>query len=484
MDLGLRVGLARCAGIERLMAAVAVVGAGAAGLTAAVALRRRGHIVTLFESDDRTGGVIQSVRQGGFLADLGPNSMLAPPPLVSSLLREYELQRERVDAARLARKRYVVRGGVPRPIPASPLSFLSSSLFSPSAKLRILSEPFRSNKRKKGEESLADLVRRRLGQEIVDYALNPMVGGIYAGDPEQLSAAHAMPSLGALETRYGSLVGGAIRMMKARRSEPGEPEGRLFSFRDGMAAIPDALAASLQSALHLGTRVVRLASLDRSWLVCTEGPRGPRRHLFDAVIWTAPSHMAESIGFDANERAQWRSLGQLNYSPVAVTVSGYIRSAVQHPLDGFGVLIPAIERRQTLGTLFSSTLFPERAPDGYVTLTTFTGGARQPEIPLAGESAVHQAVDADLRDLLGVQQAPVFRETRIYTKAIPQYNVGHGRYLERLDQLERANPGLYFAGSYRSGVAVAEVMTSGVLAAEAACAALGPAGVAFAGSTA
>ena len=148
---------------------------------------------------------------------------------------------------------------------------------------------------------------------------------------------------------------------------------------------------------------------------------------------------------------------------------------MEHPLDGFGVLVPAVEHGRTLGTLFSSTLFPGRAPDGFVTLTTFLGGERQPEIALGDEASLAAAADADLRDLLGARGTPVFRRVQKYARAIPQYRVGYGRLKAAGDALERANPGFVLAGSHRNGVALSDVMMSGLLAAQETCANLGPA---------
>ncbi len=454
------------------MATVAVIGGGVAGLTAAVLLHREGHAVTVFEAGDRVGGVLLSVRQGGFLADFGANSMLAPPPLVRALVSALDLGRERVDASRSARRRYVVRDGRPHPVPTSPGALLLTPLFSMGAKFRMLTEVLNRSRPTDAEESVAGLVRRRLGAEIVDYGLDPIVAGVYAGNPERLSAAHAMPLLGGLEARYGSFVRGAIGLIRERRRDqargiaPAEPEGRMFTYRDGMATLPRALAGVLRGRVRLGTRVTRLSPIGGSWKLDTEGPEGPAQLLADAVICAVPAHALSRIAFEGQEPEAWEALTRIEYSPVAVVVSGYRRADVVHPLDGFGVLVPARERRQTLGTLFSSTLFPERAPEGYVTLTSFVGGARQPELALHQDPTIEAAVDTDLRDLLGIRSAPVFRLTQRWTRAIPQYNVGYGEVKGRMDRLEQANPGLLLTGSYRNGVSVGDVMTSGLLAAQ------------------
>lgn len=458
------------------MATIAVVGGGAAGLTAALALRQKDHVVTLFEASDRVGGVMRSERSEGFLADLGPNSMLAPPPMVQALLRDLDLTRERVDSPPAARRRYVVRDGRPLPMPASGTAFLTTPLLPLRAKLRLLAEPFNRSRPPGTEESVAQLVRRRLGQDWVDYALNPLVAGIYAGDPEQLSSIHSMPVLGSLEARYGSLLGGAIRMMRERKSDRAEPEGRLFSFREGMETVPRTIAARLGSDVRLRTRVTGITPIEGSWLLTLEGPDGTVRQLFDAVICAAPSYALAEGTFEGRERDAWRGLGGIRYTPVAVVVSGFRREDVGHPLDGFGALVPEVEHRQTLGTLFSSTLFPDRAPAGHVTLTTFVGGARQPELALGGEGVIAAAVDRDLRELLGVTAAPVFRRIQVWARAIPQYNLGYESTRQAMDRIEEANPGLYLAGSFRNGVSVGDVMTSGALAAQAAHVMLGPAG--------
>jgi len=457
------------------MATVAVIGGGLAGLTAAHAVRAEGHEVQVLESGSEAGGVIRSVREGGFLADLGPNSMMVPPPLVMSLFADLNLMAERVDANPLARRRYVVRNGRPCAVPGSPLSLLTTPLLSFGAKLRLVTEPFRRVPPPATEESLSELVRRRLGQEVVDYLLNPVAAGVYAGDPDHLSAAHAMPSIGALEARYGSLVGGGIKMMKGRNHSSGEPEGRLFSFRDGMAAIPRALARRLGPALRLNARVTRIAAAGTGWSVTSTGSSGNVTRHVDAVICAAPTHVFPQVEFVGEAEAQWEALAGVRYAPVAVVVSGFARGDVEHPLDGFGVLVPEVERGQTLGTLFSSTLFPGRAPDGFVTLTTFLGGERQPDIARSSEATIAAEADADLQRLLGARGTPAFRRVEKYARAIPQYEVGYGRIREAGDMLERANPGFVLAGSHRNGVAISDVMMSGLLAAQETCATLGPA---------
>ncbi len=457
------------------MATVAVIGGGLAGLTAAHAVRAEGHEVQLLEASGEPGGVIRSVREGGFLADLGPNSMMVPPPLVMGLFADLNLMAERVDANPVARKRYVVRNGRPCAVPSSPMSLLTTPLLSLGAKLRLLTEPFRRVPPPPSEESLSELVRRRLGQEVVDYLLNPVAAGVYAGDPDHLSAAHAMPSIGALEARYGSLVGGGLQMMKGRNRSSGEPEGRLFSFREGMAAIPRALSRKLGSTIRLRTRVTRIAASGSGWSVSSEAPSGAATQYFDAVICAAPAHAFSTVGFMGEAAEHWETLADVHYASVAVVVSGFARQEVSHPLDGFGVLVPAVERGRTLGTLFSSTLFPGRAPEGFVTLTTFLGGERQPEAALGSEASLVDATDADLRDLVGVRGKAVFRRVQRYARAIPQYRVGYGRLKEAGAALERANPGFVLAGSHRNGVAISDVMMSGLLAAQETCATLGPA---------
>jgi oxygen-dependent protoporphyrinogen oxidase len=390
------------------------------------------------------------------------------------LFQDLNLTPERVDANPLARKRYVLRNGQPCAVPSSPMSLLSTPLLSFGAKLRLLTEPFRNAPPPASEESLSELVRRRLGQEVVDYLLNPVAAGVYAGDPDRLSAAHAMPSIGALEARYGSLVGGGIQMMRGRRREKGEPEGKLFSFREGMATIPRALARRLGSVIRLNTRVSRIAAESHGWSVSSDGPMGRTTQHVDAVICAAPAHVFPQIEFVGEADEQWDALSDVHYAAIAVVVSGFARGDVSHPLDGFGVLVPEVEHAKTLGTLFSSTLFPGRAPEGFVTLTTFLGGERQPEIALGSEASLVDTTDADLRSFVGARGKAVFRKVMKYARAIPQYRVGYGRLKEAGDALERANPGFVLAGSHRNGVAISDVMMSGLLAAQETCANLGP----------
>jgi oxygen-dependent protoporphyrinogen oxidase len=438
------------------MAAVAIVGAGVAGLTAAWHLKRRGVRVVVYEASDRTGGVILTERRDGYLAELGPNSLTAGGGAAAELLTRLGLDATRVVAQREARKRYIVRKSKLVALPASPSQLLTTRLLSNGAKLAIFGEPMVEPGDSPMEESVATFIRRRFNQEVLDYVANPFVAGIYAGDPEQLSARHALPRLHDLEHTHGSVMKAMGQMMRAGRGQPGSvPAPGLISFAGGMQEIPDALARELRSEIRLKAPVTQIRRGPRGWTVSAAYQAA---ELYDGVIYTAPAHCADEVDLALEGGDRLKTLTSITHPPVAVLALGFRREDVAHKLDGFGFLVPDVERRNVLGVIFSSTLFPGRAPAGHVLLTAFVGGVRHPDLANADLSTVTARVMDDLRLLLGVRGESTFRAFHLWPKAIPQYTLSYGRFREIMDETERRNPGLGLAGSYREGVAVGEVI--------------------------
>ena len=440
---------------------IAVIGAGIAGLTAAYQLSQQGVEVTVLEASDRAGGVIRSTQEKGFRVEHGPNS-LRPSPLLGQMIEDLGLSDAVVTANDVASTRYVVRDGAPTALPMSPLDFVTTDLFSARAKARLLGEPLIPRRNADTDESVADFVSRRLGPEVLDYAVAPFVGGVFAGRPEALSAQHAFETLTRLESDYGSVLWGGIRSaLKGSSEETPGPSG-LFSFREGLQALPSALHEALADRVVLNTPVTGLAASDDQWLVSHDGTAP---HQFDAVVCTMPLHRFPALDFNSPiDRAPLR---EVSYPPLQVVALGYPRDAVAHPLDGFGMLVPPVEDDfDILGTIFSSTLFPDRAPDGHVLLTTFVGGARAPDRAQQSETALRQIVERDLERLLGVAGSPTFVRHIHWPRAIPQYTLGYGAVKDTLKALEDAHPGLAFAGNYRSGVSVGDAMASGADAAD------------------
>ena len=432
---------------------VAIIGAGVAGLAAAYRLHRRGHTVTVYEAGPAPGGVVRTERRDGYLAEAGPNSLTETEPAVAALLEELGLAARRVEAAPAARTRYVLRDGRPSALPSSPAQLLASGVLSLGAKLRMLREPLVRRSRPEVEESIAAFVQRRLGTEILDYAADPFVGGIYAGDPAALSIRHAMPRLYALEQQHGSVIRGALAHAGQSR--------RPFSFPDGMAEIPRAMAAGLGDRIRTSAAVGRIAREGTGWVV--RATDGDTRH--DAVILAAPAHALGSLAVEGVAGPGPAELAQIPYAPVAVVALGFRRDDVAHSLDGFGLLVPAVERRSILGTLFSSTLFPGRAPAGCVLLTTFVGGARRPELVDLDPRALVALVRQELAELLGARGEPTFQLVVRWPRAIPQYVVGYGRWLRMMADVETLNPGCFLAGSYRGGISLGDALSSGLQAA-------------------
>ena len=430
-----------------------VVGAGISGLSAAYSLQQAGFTVTVLERAADIGGVIRSERTAGYLLEHGPNSIQSSTPLLDRFIRELDLSPARVRASAAARVRYIVRNGRPVAAPVSPTALFTSSLFGASAKLRLMREPFVAAGDAHVDESVADFVRRRLGQEFLDYAMNPFVGGVYAGDPERLSVRHTFPSLVELEQKHGSIIKGQLE----KRRDPTritEAAG-MFSFQEGIGQLMTALTGTLQDVKT--NHIVDAVEKSReSWVVSASGQTFRGR----AVICTAPLHHLDAITLPGAVAKEL--LSSVEYPPLSVVHHAYRREDVGHPLEGFGMLIPDVEREfHILGTLFSSSIFPNRAPDDEVLLTTFVGGTRRPELAALAPDEMHRLVQTDLSHLLGIDGEPTFMRHTFCPHAIPQYRLGYDAVVDALERLEIELPGWFMAGNYRGGVSVGDTAQSG-----------------------
>lgn len=443
---------------------VAILGGGVTGLTAAWHLSRAGHQVRVLESAPRVGGNIRTECADGWLAEAGPNSFQESTPEVAAMIAELGLGGERLTTLPAAKKRYLVLGGKLVPAPDGPGAFFSTPLFSFGTKVKILSEVLQSPRNRPADVSVAQFVTDHVGAQVLERAVQPFIGGIYAGDSERLSARHAFPKLWEAERATGSLIRAAIKGAKARRAQGLKGSAPVISFKRGLQALTDALASRLPpGSVELSADVRSLsAGASCRWSVAWDGPAGPGATEADFVLAALPAWSLARLRIGADGATPLSALDEVPYSPVASLFLGYRRDQVSHPLDGFGALVPRAEKRAILGLLFSSSLFPGRAPEGHVGLTVFTGGALQPETARLPAAELLDRVNGDLRDLVGVEGKPVFSRHVLWNRAIPQYNLGYGRFLDAISQAEARSPGFLVGGSVRDGIALPDCIKSGM----------------------
>ncbi|MBE37024.1 MAG: protoporphyrinogen oxidase [Opitutaceae bacterium] len=442
---------------------IAVLGAGITGLTAAHRLDKQGHRVRVFEQQNRIGGAVGTDIIDGWLCERGPNSMLANDPAIMALIDELGLSEEYVKANSTARKRYLVKWGMPMATPSSPVSLITTPLFSFGAKRRLITELFQRPRQHPDDVSLGQFVEDHFGREIVDYALNPLIGGVYAGDPSQLSAQHAFPTLWEAEKSHGSIIRAMIAKMSKRgkSKKPKTPRVGIISFKHGLQTLTNALAARLPSdALSLNTEVTQITR-DGSWHVTWKHDGSEHTETFDMVVSALPASGLANLQVGSSNDHPLEVLQEVLHPPVDSLVLGYRCKQIAHALDGFGMLVPEIEKRSVLGVLFSSSLFAGRAPDGHASLTVMVGGTRQPELTGLDTDELLRRIQPDLSAMLGVEGEPVFRRHQSWPRAIPQYNLGHGRFLDAIAACEEQNQGLFIGGQVRDGIALPACISAG-----------------------
>lgn len=441
---------------------IGIIGAGMAGLSAALSLHRAGCDVICWEAGPQPGGVVRSERSEGYQIEHGPNTVQASSPTLRLLIEELGLGGEAELSSDAAKDRYIWREGSLRRLPAAPPGLLTTKALSPAGKLALLREPWQPRlPQPDPEETVRDFCIRRLGREAADYLVDPFVSGIYAGDPARLEVAAAFPALVKLEQEHGSLLRGAMALRKPTKGKPAAPKG-LLSFRGGLSALPHAMAAALDGGLHLGCPVQGIEQNGDGWMVVTAG--GTRQ--VSALVLATPA--AVSAGLLERQAPQLATeLRGIPYAPIAVVHLGYPVAAFDAVPHGFGVLIPRNQRIQLLGALFISSLFPDRAPEGHVLLTCFIGGFSNSGVMALDDANLLAQVESDLARTLPLRE-PQSTWQRIirWERAIPQYVPGHSARLSRIRSLLAELPGLHLTGNWREGISLEAAASQGRTLAE------------------
>jgi len=441
----------------RIKNKIVIIGAGISGLTTAFLLNKLGCDVTVLEKKKEPGGSIETVFEKGFLFDKGPNSALETHPLIGKMIDELNLKDQLVYANKEANKRYILKNNQLHALPMSPTAFLKTRLFSPAAKLRLLAEPFIGRSKDGYYQSISEFVTRRLGKEFLDYAINPFVAGVYAGNPEELSVKSAFPKLYELEEKYGGLIVGTIRSIRERkrRAEKSKQSAKMLSFKDGMQVLPKAIARHLSGKVKFQSDVTSIKKIIGGYQInfTLEGEQQSLN--CDKILSTVPAYIASNLFAHFDEKLS-KHLNEVYYPPVLVLFLVYKKEFIRRPLDGFGFLIPSKEKKSFLGAIWSSVIFPNRSDDSNVVFTLFAGGARNPEIGSIDKEILIGKVKKEFEEIMKISGEPELQTYKYWSKAIPQYNIGYIEHEKYFDEFEKNNPGLLLSGNYRGGISVGD----------------------------
>lgn len=449
---------------------IAVIGAGISGLSSAYNIKKMlkeqsiPASITIFEANSLPGGKIHSEKQNEFIMEWGPNGFLDNKPSTPALCSSLKLENHLLLSSNLARKRFVLSNNQLHELPSNPIQFFQSNLLSLKGRLRIIKELIIPKMNSVTDESLANFATRRLGKEAYEKLIDPMVSGVFAGNPELLSTQSAFPRIYELEQTYGGLIRALIslRIKKKRntaggpKAGPAGPGGILTSFKNGLQEITNQLAMQLNEELIFNAKVKEIDLSDinnKLYQLSYEKNGSLYKKDFSSIVLAIPAY---SIGEITKNIATSSSklLSNIPYAPVAVVGIGFHLKHITNVKKGFGFVVPSTENKQLLGTLFSSTLFDNRAPKNHALFRIMMGGIRRPELVELSEKQLQDIALKELKLLLGIIGEPVLKKTIIHKKAIPQYIVGHKKNIEEILAGFKKLPGLFLAGNSLFGISM------------------------------
>lgn len=465
---------------------IAIIGGGIAGLSAAYNLQarveERGEVINYFlvEKENRLGGNILTETVDGFIIEGGPDCFISEKPAAIELCLRLGLQDGLMKTNEKHRRTFILWKGRLHELPegfmllapASFSSFIKDSLISPLGKLRMAMDFIIPAKTSDEEESLAQFVRRRLGNEVLEKIAEPLVAGIHAGNPETMSLKSTFPRFIELENQYRSLIRGMMKRRKQflRESKGGNSKYTLFmTLKGGLAELTNGLAVTLKpGAILTGYKVVAIEKINEN---ITTSPSGYSIKLTNgkslkarAVILATPSFITADL-LKNMDRLLAQNLASIPCVSTATVSLAYRRKDVLHPLDGFGFVIPRLERRKIMASTWSSIKFANRAPENNLLVRCFLGGARNEHLSRLDEPEIVSIVRDELRDIMGISAEPLFTRVYQWEKSMPQYTIGHGEKLQRIEERLSAHPGLFIAGSSYQGIGISDCIKGGEQAA-------------------
>ena len=431
---------------------IIIIGAGLSGLATAWYLKKNGHEVTLLEASDKIGGVIQTHKKDGFIFEQGPNTGVLKYPEVLEMFEDLKDKCKLVVANEAVKRRYILHKGKWQQLPSGLLGGIKTPLFSWYDKFRLLGEPFRKPGNNP-DETLAQFVKRRMGKSFLEYAVDPFILGVYAGDPAFLIPRHALPKLYNLEQEYGSFIGGAIKKkIKGTSEREKKATKEVFSVLGGLSGLTNALAEEIgPEKIITAQKNIKVTPIDSGYQVQSD------QNIWNTkkVIITTGAHEITSLlpWLRINEQAAFTSL---KYARVAEIALGF-KVWKGRALDGFGGLIPHKEERRLLGSLFLSSFLPDRAPNQGALMTLFLGGIRNEELVDLSDDQIKELVKEEVTDLFDLPDfTPDLFHISRYDHAIPQYGAESELRFATIRSVQERYPGLYLAGNMRDGIGMAD----------------------------
>ena len=436
---------------------IVVIGAGISGLATSFWLKKAGFKITILESNNNPGGAMITEIKDGYLIDYGPNSGLETTPHIRKIVDEIGLTDDLIYANEQGNNRYILKNNKLHSLPTGLIPFLKTKLFSVKGKVRLFKEPFIGKSEDGYYQSLGSFVKRRLGEEFLTYAIDPFVSGVFAGDPNKLSVKSAFPKLYRLEELYGGLIKGMIKGAKERkkRAEQSKQHAKMFSFKKGMYEFPKVLAEKLNVDIYYNATVTDIIKENNNYKILYTYNNQNKEIITQNLLATVPAYKLADL-INKQDSLLSKKLQTIIYPPVIVLYLGYDKKDIKVKLDGFGFLIPSVEKKSFLGAIWSSTIFVNRAANEKASFTLFIGGARNLDLLEKNIEKLMEQVVKEFNEIMGIETAPELLSYKIWEYAIPQYNLGYIEIENAIENFEQKNEGFFISGNHRGGISVGD----------------------------